>query len=98
MTGQKVILPASFTGSPRDFHWRYQDSVVRCHGKPDLLIAIACSPNWLEAHEAFHPGNKPRRRPDILARILNLPSQSNQRPPKSRYIAKSVAHLYVVEF
>ena len=38
--GQRVILPATFTGSPRYMHERTQDALcyVRKHGRPDLFL------------------------------------------------------------
>src|SRR6266487_3678885 len=48
--GQRIILPSSFTGGPRQMHKLYQDgmAIVRTYGKPDLFITITCNPNWPE--------------------------------------------------
>jgi hypothetical protein len=45
--GQRIILPSSFTGGPRQMHKLYQDgmAIVRVFGKPDLFITITCNPN-----------------------------------------------------
>ena len=48
--GQLVILPSSFTGSPRYYHERIQDAMtyVREFGTPDLFITFTCNPSWPE--------------------------------------------------
>ena len=48
--GRRVILPSSFTGSPRQMFELYQDSmsIVRKYGKPDLFITFTCNPKWEE--------------------------------------------------
>ena len=40
--GKLVILPSSFTGSPRYMHERTQDAMtyVRSYGRPDLFITF----------------------------------------------------------
>ena len=45
--GQQVVLPSSFSGSPRDMHQRYQDTmtIVCYHSKPDVFIMITCNPD-----------------------------------------------------
>lgn len=44
--GQRVILPSSFTGSPRYLHEKTQDAMtyVRNYGTPDLCITFTCNP------------------------------------------------------
>lgn len=53
--GRKIILPSSFSGSPRCMHQLYQDamSIVRQFGKPDLFITFTCNPNWPEINLRF---------------------------------------------
>ena len=47
--GRKVILPATFIGSPRDMFQRYQDAMALVHiGKLDLFIIMTCNPKWPE--------------------------------------------------
>lgn len=47
--GKVVILPSTFTGSPRYMMQNYQDTMtmVRKFGKPDLFITMTCNPNIL---------------------------------------------------
>ena len=48
--GRRVVLPASYAGSPRALQQNYYDamSMVREFGKPDLFITITANPAWLE--------------------------------------------------
>jgi hypothetical protein len=70
--GIPVILPATFTGSPRDLHGRYQDAmaVVRKHGKPDLFITFTCNPRHPDIMDNLLPHQQPQDRPDIVARVF----------------------------
>ncbi|XP_068994023.1 uncharacterized protein [Neodiprion pinetum] len=54
--GQRVILPSSFTGSPRYLHEKTQDAMtyVRNSERPDLFVTFTCNPEW----------------PDIKAKLL----------------------------
>ncbi|KAL5729947.1 DNA helicase [Ranunculus cassubicifolius] len=54
--GRRVILPASYIGSPRDMHERYYDAmaVVQKFGKPDLFITMTCNPKWDEIQRLPH--------------------------------------------
>lgn len=55
--GRSIILPSSFTGSPRFMSNLYQNAmaVVRVMGKPDLLITFTCNPEWPEIVENRKP-------------------------------------------
>ncbi|GBP67504.1 hypothetical protein EVAR_49870_1 [Eumeta japonica] len=48
--GQHVILPSSFTGSPRFMNEKSQDAMtyVRKFGRPDLFITFTCNTEWPE--------------------------------------------------
>ncbi|GBC41616.1 hypothetical protein PHYBLDRAFT_64601 [Rhizophagus irregularis DAOM 181602=DAOM 197198] len=52
---QRIILPSSFTGGPRQMHKLYQDAmaIVRVFEKPDLFITITCNPKWPEIQNAL---------------------------------------------
>ncbi|KIH67712.1 hypothetical protein ANCDUO_01955 [Ancylostoma duodenale] len=45
--GRNIVLPASYSGSPRDIGAKYQDalSIVARYGKPDLFINVTCNPH-----------------------------------------------------
>lgn len=70
--GRMVILPATFTGSPRHMHEYAQDAMtfVRSYGRPDLFITFTCNPTWDEIKELLLPGQSSSDRHDITARVF----------------------------
>ena len=70
--GQMVILPASYTGSPRHMHEYAQDALtyVRKYGRPDLFITYTCNPSWTEIKDLLLPGQQPSHRHDLTARVF----------------------------
>jgi hypothetical protein len=58
--GQQVILPSSFTGSPRYMHEKNQNAMtyVRKFGRPDLFITFTCNPEWPEIKNELFQGQK----------------------------------------
>ena len=71
-TGQLVILPSSFTGSPRHMHEYTQDAMtyVRNYGRLDLFVTFTCSRKWQEIQEELFSGQSPSDRHDVLARVF----------------------------
>jgi len=72
--GQRIILPSSFTGGPRQMHKLYQDgmAIVRVFGKPDLFITITCNPNWPEIKNALLSGQTAQDRPELISLVFNM--------------------------
>ena len=72
--GRIVVLPASFSGSPRNMMQHYQDAmgIVRKFGKPNLFITMTCNPNWREIRENLRPGQQLSDRPDLTARVFDM--------------------------
>lgn len=70
--GQKVILPASFTGGPRFMVNHYQDAmaIVRKFGKPTFFVTFTCNARWEEITRDLLPGQTATDRPDITARVF----------------------------
>ncbi|XP_054259695.1 uncharacterized protein LOC128984403 [Macrosteles quadrilineatus] len=70
--GQVVILPSTFTGSPRYMHEHAQDALayVRHYGRPDLFITMTCNPKWEEITSELFPGQKATGRHDVVARVF----------------------------
>lgn len=70
--GQMVILPATYTGSPRHMHEYAQDAMtyVRRYGRPDLFITFTCNPKWSEITQLLLPGQKSTDRHDLTARVF----------------------------
>lgn len=71
--GKMVILPSTFTGSPRFMHSLLQDALtyVRHNGKPSLFITFTCNPKWTELTDLLEPGQQASDRNDIVARVFN---------------------------
>ncbi|UYV69073.1 hypothetical protein LAZ67_6002272 [Cordylochernes scorpioides] len=67
--GKMVILPSTFTGSPRHMHEYAQDAMtyVRAYGRPDFFITFTCNPAWDEIKELLLTGQTPSDRHDISA-------------------------------
>jgi hypothetical protein len=67
--GALVILPATFTASPRHVHKYMQDTLayVRTYGRPDLFITFPCNPACIEIKENLTNGQLPSERYDLIA-------------------------------
>ncbi|GBP79936.1 hypothetical protein EVAR_75309_1 [Eumeta japonica] len=70
--GQRVILPSSFTGSPRYLHEKTQDAMtyVRNYGRPDLFVTFT-QPEWPEIKAELLPDQRSFDRHDIISRTFN---------------------------
>ncbi|CAL4917033.1 unnamed protein product [Urochloa decumbens] len=74
--GRRILLPASFQGSPRCKEQNYQDAMAICRwaGYPDLFVTFTCNPKWPEIQcmlDEFGK-QKPAERPDIVVRVFML--------------------------
>jgi hypothetical protein len=99
--GQRIILPSSFTGGPRQMHQLYQDgmAIVRVFGKPDLFITITCNPNWPEIKNALLPGQTAQDRPELISRVFNMKLKAILNDIlKENIFGKVLAYLYTIEF
>ncbi len=49
--GRRIVLPASYPGSPRAMVQNYYDAMgmVREYGKPDFFLTMTANPMWSEA-------------------------------------------------
>lgn len=74
--GQRIILPSSFTGSPRYMYKHYQDALALCHvhGNPHYFITLTCNARWPEILRELHRVNcsNANNRPDIVVRVFEL--------------------------
>ena len=70
--GREIVLPSSYTGSPRQMFKLYQDamSIVRKYGKPDYFITFTCNPQWEEIMSALILDQKASERPDLVVRVF----------------------------
>lgn len=99
--GQMVILPSTFTGSPRHMHEYSQDGMtfVRKYGRPDLFITFTCNPNWTEIIELLLPGQTPSDRHDITARVFKQKLRVLMKLiTKYHVFGKTVCWMYSIEW
>jgi hypothetical protein len=99
--GQRIILPATFTGSPRQMREAYLDAIAlaRRYGSPDFFITFTCNPAWIEIERELYPGQTARDRPDLVARIFNLKVQELLNELMNKHILGHVAVVcYTIEF
>jgi hypothetical protein len=72
--GRRIMLPASFPGSPRFMMQAYQDAmaIVRALGIPDVFLTFTCNPNWPEIQLELHEGQTAADRPDLVTRVFQM--------------------------
>jgi len=99
--GRRIILPATFPGSPRYMVGFYQNSmsIVAKFGKPDEFITFTCNPNWTEITENLFEHQSPSDRPDLISRVF----RAKQAEFLDDLIKKGVkgkvkAYMWVIEF
>ncbi|CAL1353065.1 unnamed protein product [Linum trigynum] len=98
-----VILPATYTGSPRYMNELYLDAMAACQffGNPDLFITFTCNPQWPEITEAFKEscGSRSELKPEIVARVFHMKLQDLiDDIKKNNYFGRALAVVYTVEF
>ncbi|CAF0714504.1 unnamed protein product [Brachionus calyciflorus] len=99
--GKKIILPSSFTGSPRHMHELFQDamSVVRALGKPDLFITMTCNPKWPGLKKNLLYEQAPNDRPDLIARYFRIKLKMLLKDLIEKHVlGRVIGHIYVIEF
>lgn len=101
--GKVVILPSSFTGSPRYMMANYQDSmtIVGKTGTPDIFLTMTSNPNWKEISEnlLLNPKQYPSDRPDLCARVFDLKKNAClDLVTRQGFFGEVKAHVHVIEF
>lgn len=99
--GQPVILPASFTGSPRQMKEYAQDAMafVRAYGRPDLFVTFTCNPTWTEIVTALETGQSQTHRHDLTARVFRQKLKSLMDfIVKSHVFGRPICWMYSVEW
>lgn len=74
-TGQRFIIPSSFTGGARYMRQNYLDAMTLCkwYGYPDIFLTITCNPKWPEIVRFLGKhGLNPEDRPDITTRMFKM--------------------------
>ncbi|XP_048605186.1 uncharacterized protein LOC106367134 [Brassica napus] len=101
--GTKVILPSSFTGSPRYMSEKYQDAMAICrwYGNPNLFFTFTANPNWVEVkeHLEVYGGDLANNRPDLECRVFKLKLEELMSDfKKGVFFPKPAAFVYTIEF
>ncbi|KAL8049007.1 hypothetical protein ABFX02_07G104800 [Erythranthe guttata] len=98
--GQRLVLPSSFIGGPRDMRKRYVNAMalVQKFGKPDLFITMTCNPAWKEITDLLLPGQKADDRPDLVARVFHAKLQELKDDiVKKKIFGPVAAYVYAIE-
>lgn len=96
-----VILPASYSGSPRELRQCYLNAMamVQRHGKPDLFMTMTANPSWPEIVAHLWPGETAANRPNLTSRIFRLKLRAlMQDLIKGGVMGRVVTHTWAVEF
>nr|KAJ0223153.1 hypothetical protein LSAT_V11C200065140 [Lactuca sativa] len=99
--GQRVVLPASFIGGPRDMRRRFLDAMalVQDDGSPDIFLTMTCNPKWKEIDDELLPGQSAQDRPDLVARVFHAKLEDLKVQLLQRHIIGVVgSYVYVIEF
>ncbi|XP_066933722.1 uncharacterized protein [Clytia hemisphaerica] len=99
--GHVIVLPSTFSGSPRAMHQLYLDAmaVVSKHGKPDAFLTFTCNPRWREVTENLLPNQKAHDRPDLLTRVFRMKLFAMKKEiMEDGILGMVVARVDVIEF
>nr|XP_016442786.1 PREDICTED: uncharacterized protein LOC107768197 [Nicotiana tabacum] len=98
---QRVLLPTSFIGGPRDMRRHYMDAMtlVQYFGRPDIFITMTCNTEWVEIQEELCEGQLPQDRPDLVTRVFRAKLQDLKDQIFNKEIFGPIAaHVFVIEF
>ncbi|XP_065318893.1 uncharacterized protein LOC135926887 [Gordionus sp. m RMFG-2023] len=102
--GRRIILPSSFTGSPRHIHQLYQDAmaIVLCFGKLSLLslfTTFTCNPKWDEIMRELFRHQTPNDRPDLVCRVFRQKLKCLKKDLLYYHVlGRVIAYIDVIEF
>ncbi|XP_060178219.1 uncharacterized protein LOC132608159 [Lycium barbarum] len=96
-TGQRILLPASFIGGPRDMRRRYMDAMalVQHFGRSDLFITMTCNPDWVEIQRELGAGQTPQDRPDLVTRVFRAKLQDLKDQIFKKEYLQLLRHMYL---
>ena len=97
--GQMIILPASFTSSPRYMYSHYLDAlaIAREYRKFTLFITMTGNPKWSSVQENLFESQRAYDRPDIMNRIFYKMLQDLLTDIKMGALGPLKAWLYTIE-
>ena len=99
--GQRIILPSSYLGGPRDMYQRYLDgmAIARHFKKINIFMMMTANPNWPEIRRELFPGQSVIDRPDLVSRVFELKKKAAMHAIlKKEIFGPCVAHVYSIEF
>ena len=100
--GQSIILPSSFTGSPRYMKEKTQDAMtyVRERGRPQLFITFTCKLLLNSLTDRLHKTAQDRNdRNDLIARVFHMTAKAFiDVVTKGQLFGKTTCHMYTVEW
>ena len=99
--GQRIILPSSYLGGPRDMHQRYLDgmAIARHFKKIDIFMTMTANPTWPEIERELLNGQSASDRPDLVARVFQLKKKALLHAvTKEGIFGPCVGHTYSIEF
>ena len=97
--GQRIVLPATFTGGPRWMHARQADAMayVRRMGRPQFFITMTTNPKWQEIVDNLYQGQQSHDRPDLIAKVFNLKLKALMAVLNNGAFGEVQAFIYTVE-
>ena len=97
--GQMIILPASFTSSPRYMYSHYLDAlaIAREFRKFTFFITMTGNPKWSAVQDNLFDGQKSHDRPDIMNRVFYKMLQDLMTDLKCGVLGPIKAWLYTIE-
>lgn len=99
--GERVFLPSSYTGGPRNMTQGFQDSMAlaRFFKKVDLFVTMTTNPQWPEIERELLPGQTSYDRPDLVSRVFRMKQKALvDDVHKHGIFGITVAYVYTIEF
>ncbi|XP_024984010.1 uncharacterized protein LOC112519921 [Cynara cardunculus var. scolymus] len=99
--GQRVVLPVSFIGGPRDMRRRFMDAItlVQDDGKPDIFLTMTCNPKWPEILKELLPCQTMQDKPNLVTRVFCAKLEDPKNQLFKKHILSEVrAYVNVIEF
>ena len=97
--GQMIVLPSSYTGSPRWMYSHYLDAlaIARKYKKFTLFITMTGNSNWPGIKENLFEGQQPFNRPDVVNRVFHRMLNLLLEDLKKGAMGPIKAHLHTIE-
>nr|XP_043613380.1 uncharacterized protein LOC122585314 [Erigeron canadensis] len=101
--GKRIVLPATFTGSPRYMMQNYQDAMALCwaFGNPDLFITFTANPQRLEVGKmvSLINGQPTHERSESVTRVFKMKLDILMEDiMKKKIFGACKAGIYTIEF